>query len=128
MTEVAAAVAIGLTAGFAAGMLGVGGGAFFVPALSLALGLDHLEALGTSLAAIVPVALLGAWRQHVYGNLRVREGVLLGVLAVGGAFAGVEVAHAVSEEILKWAFAALMVVTAAQLARRALSPPPEPQP
>jgi uncharacterized protein len=117
--DVAAALAIGFAAGVVAGMLGVGGGILFVPALTLALGLGQVEAEATSLLAIVPVAAVGAWRQHGYGNLRLREGMLLGVLAVGGAAAGVVIANAVPERALEIGFAILMLFTAAQLVRSA---------
>ena len=50
------AIVLGLAAGVVAGLLGVGGGILFVPALTLALGLDHLDAEATSLLAIIPVA------------------------------------------------------------------------
>ena len=89
------AVAIGLAAGVVAGLLGVGGGALFVPALTIFLGLSQIDAEATSLLAIIPVALVGAWRQHGHGNVDLRAGVLLGVLAVGGAAAGVVLANAV---------------------------------
>ena len=56
------AIALGLTAGVLAGMFGVGGGILFVPTL-LALGLGQLEAQGTSLLAILPTVLAGAWNQ-----------------------------------------------------------------
>jgi uncharacterized protein len=115
--DVVAALAIGFAAGVVAGMLGVGGGILFVPALTLALGLSQVEAEATSLLAIVPVAAVGAWRQHGYGNLRLREGVLLGVLAVGGAAVGVVIANAVPERGLEIGFAGLMLLTAAQLVR-----------
>lgn len=113
------AALIGVLAGVAAGMLGIGGGALFVPAL-LFLGLGNLEAEATSLLAIVPVALVGAVRQHAYGNLRVREGLVIGVLAVGGAALGVAVANAVPERALEVGFAIFLLVVAAQLARRGL--------
>jgi uncharacterized protein len=118
------AVLIGALAGVAAGLLGIGGGALFVPALSLLLGLSHLEAEATSLLAIVPVALLGAWRQRAYGNVRVREAGWLGALGVAGAAAGVVVANSVPERALEVGFAGLLLVIAAQLARRALGPQP----
>ena len=63
------------------GLFGVGGGILAVLALTLVLGLGQHEAQATSLLSIIPVALVGAWRQHGYGNLRLREGVLLGLLA-----------------------------------------------
>ena len=117
--DVVAAVAIGFAAGVVAGMLGVGGGILFVPALTLALGLGQVEAEATSLLAIVPVAAVGAWRQRRYGNVRVRDAVLLGVLAVGGAALGVVIANAVPERVLKGGFAVLMLLTALQLVRGA---------
>lgn len=117
------AVVIGFFAGAVAGMLGVGGGVLFVPGLVLGLGLSQVDAEATSLLAIVPVALLGAWRQYRYGNVRVREGLLVGVLAVPAAIAGVAIVNVVPERAIKVAFACLMLVVAAQLARRALRAP-----
>ena len=120
--DVAAAIAIGFAAGVVAGMLGVGGGTLFVPALVLFLGLSHLDAEATSLLAIVPVALVGAWRQDGYGNVRRRDGLALGVLATAGALLGVVVANTVPERALEIAFAGLLLAVAAQMIRRALRP------
>jgi uncharacterized membrane protein YfcA len=119
--EAVGLIAVGLLAGVIAGLLGIGGGALFVPALVFFVGLEQLEAQATSLLAIVPVAVVGAWRQHRYGNLRLREGVQVGVLAVGGAFAGVAISNAVPERALEIAFACLILFIAAQLVRRALT-------
>ena len=121
MTDVLAVLAIGFVAGMAAGLLGIGGGALFVPALVLFLGLSQLEAQATSLLAIVPVALVGAARQHRYGNLRGRDGLVMGVLATAGAAGGVVLANALPERALEISFAMLQFVVAAQLARRALA-------
>ena len=118
--DVVGAIAIGVVAGMAAGLLGIGGGALFVPALVLLLGLSQLEAEATSLLAIVPVAAVGAVRQHRYGNLRTRDGLLMGVLACGGALGGVALANALPERALEVAFAMLQLFVAAQLARRSL--------
>ena len=115
---------IGLVAGVIAGLLGVGGGALFVPALTLGLGLSQLDAEATSLLAIIPVALVGAWRQRGHGNVDVRVGVTLGVLAVAGAAGGVVLANAVPQRLLELGFALLILGVAAQLVRRALSDEP----
>jgi uncharacterized membrane protein YfcA len=117
--DVVAAVAIGFAAGVVAGMLGVGGGILFVPALTLALDLGQVEAEATSLLAIVPVAAVGAWRQRGYGNFRPRDALLLGLLATGGAALGVVIANAIPERALEIGFAVLMLFTAAQLVRSA---------
>lgn len=116
------AVFVGVVAGVAAGLLGIGGGAFFVPALVIFLGLSHLDAEATSLLAMIPVALVGAWRQHRYGNLRLRDGVLVGLLGAAGAVAGVAVANAVPERALEVGFGVFLLVVSVQLARRALRP------
>ena len=108
---------VGVGAGLLAGLFGVGGGIMFVPALVFFAGLSHLEAEATSLLAVVPVAAVGAWRQHTYGNLRLRPGLLVGVLAIGGSLAGVVIANAVPERGLEYGFAALLVFTAYQLIR-----------
>jgi uncharacterized membrane protein YfcA len=120
------AAAVGVLAGVIAGLLGVGGGILFVPGLVLFVDLSQVDAEATSLLAIVPVALLGAWRQHTYGNLRLRDGLLIGALAVPAAAGGVAIVNAVPERVIEVAFACLMLVVAAQLARRALSPEPSP--
>lgn len=118
------AIAVGFAAGAIAGMLGVGGGVLFVPALVLFLGLGQVEAEATSLLAIVPVALVGAWRQHVYGNLRVRDGIVVGALAAPGALAGVALANLVPERALELGFAVLLVGAATQLVRKPAKAPP----
>jgi hypothetical protein len=120
------AALIGVAAGVIAGLFGVGGGTLFVPALTIFLGLSHLEAEATSLLAIVPVAVVGAWRQHGYGNLALRDGVTVGVLAVGGAVLGVVLANALPERALELGFAALLLFVAAQMVRRALRPTLDP--
>lgn len=121
-------IAIGLAAGVVAGLLGVGGGVLFVPGLVLFAGLGQHQAEATSLLAIVPVAIVGTLRHDRYGNVVRRDALLLGLLSLAGAAAGVALANALSGALLRDAFAALMLVVAAQLVRRALregsSPPP----
>jgi uncharacterized membrane protein YfcA len=123
---VSGAIAIGLAAGIVAGLLGVGGGVLFVPGLVIFLGLGQHQAEATSLLAIVPVAIVGTYRQDCYGNVRRADALLLGLLSVLGAAAGVALANALSGAFLRDAFAALMVLVAAQLAHRALRPPEPP--
>lgn len=117
------AAIIGFFAGAVAGMLGVGGGILFVPGLVLGLGLSQVEAEATSLLAIVPVALLGAWSQRRYGNVRVGDAVVIGVLAAPAAVGGVVIVNAVPERAIEIGFAVLMLVVATQIVRRALTAP-----
>jgi uncharacterized membrane protein YfcA len=116
------AIAIGLVGGVIAGLLGVGGGVLFVPGLVIFLGLSQHEAEATSLLAIIPVAIVGTYVQDRYGNVNRRDALLLGLLSVAGAAAGVALANALSGTVLRDAFAALMLLVAAQFVRRALRP------
>jgi uncharacterized membrane protein YfcA len=119
--EVIATVAIGFAAGVSSGMLGVGGGIIFVPGLVFVLGLSQLSAESTSLLAIIPVAIAGAYRQRGYGNVRLRDGLILGLLSPLGVLGGTELANALPERALELSFAAVQLLFAAALARRALS-------
>ena len=116
--DVIAVIAIGLAGGMLGGLVGVGGGVLFVPGLVLFLGLSQLDAVATSLVAIVFVGVVGAWRQDGYGNLRRRDALLLGVLSPIGVVAGVAVANEVGERPLELSFAAVQLFFAAQLIRR----------
>jgi uncharacterized membrane protein YfcA len=121
--EVVLALALGFCAGVLAGLFGVGGGILFVPTLALALGLEQLNAQATSLAAMLPVVLVGTWRQQRYGNVRFRPAVLLGLAGAGGVLAGGLLAESLSNAVLEKMFGALLLATAAQLAWRALQRP-----
>jgi uncharacterized protein len=115
---VIAVIVLGFAAGVISGLLGVGGGILFVPALTLVLSLSQVRAEATSLLAIVPVAILGAVRQRRYGNLELRDGVLIGVLSIAGAAAGTGLANVLPQRALRLGFAALTVWVAIQFLRR----------
>jgi uncharacterized protein len=118
LTEVAA-ILLGFLAGALAGLVGVGGGILFVPTLAILLDQSQIEAEATSLVAIVLVALVGAWRQYGYGNVRIRDGLVIGLLSPLGVVAGTVVANNVSDRTLEVSFACLALFFAAQLVRRA---------
>jgi uncharacterized protein len=126
MWALVAAGVLGLAAGTLAGLFGVGGGILFVPTLTLVLGLTQIHAEASSLLAILPTAAAGAWRQHRYGNVRTRAALVLGVAAVAGVEAGVQLAEALPEDALRRLFALLMLAVAGQLAWRALRKQPYP--
>ena len=111
------AIVIGTFAGVLAGLLGVGGGVLFVPALTIFLGLTQVDAEATSLLAIMPMAVVGAWRQHRYGNLHLRDALVVGPLAIPGAIAGVTIVDVLPERAVKVSFAALMLYIAWRMVR-----------
>jgi uncharacterized protein len=117
--EIALLLVLGLVAGVLAGLFGVGGGILFVPTLVLVAGLSQVEAEATSLLAIIPTVVAGAWQQQRYGNVRWRVALIIGLAAIAGVEAGVRVADALPEDVLRRLFAFLMIVVAAQFVWRA---------
>jgi uncharacterized protein len=117
VTTVLLALVLGVSAGVLSGLFGVGGGVLFVPAL-VALGLGQLHAEATSLAAILPTAGAGIWRQQRYGNIAWRPAVVIGLASVIGVEVGVQVATSLPETTLRRLFAALTFLVAANIAWR----------
>jgi uncharacterized protein len=118
---IAEAVGVGVAAGLLSGLFGVGGGIVFVPALVIFFDLGQVDAEATSLLAMVPVALVGAWRQRRYGNIEVGQGIVVGLLAAAGAVGGVVLANTLPEDALRLAFAGFTLVIAVQLVRRGIA-------
>jgi len=92
----AGAIVGGLVAGVLSGTIGIGGGLAFVPILTIAFRTTQVVAQGTSLAAIVPTALVGGVTHIRLGNVHREAALLTGlggaVGAVGGALVAVHVA------------------------------------
>ena len=124
MTHDVIAALLGLAAGVVSALFGVGGGLIFVPTL-IFLGKDSHVAVATSLAAMVPVIAVGAWRQTRYGSVRWRDALIVGAASVPMAKVGEVVATSVADDTLERVFAVMLVVVAAQLTWRALHAPAE---
>jgi uncharacterized membrane protein YfcA len=118
-TDVLFAALIAVAGGLAGGLVGVGGGVLFVPALTIFIGLSQVEGESTSLLMIVVVALVGAARQNAYGNLNLRDALVIGALSPLGVLIGVVVANEVPQRALELSFAALVLFIAFGLVRRA---------
>ncbi len=116
------AVALGVLAGTLSALFGVGGGIIFVPTL-IFLGHTAHVAVATSLAAMVPVIAMGAWRQTRYGTVNWHDALIVGVASVPMTKVGEVVATSIGNQTLERIFAIMLVIVAAQLAWRALHPP-----
>lgn len=95
---------IGLAAGVAGGMFGIGGGAIMVPAMVLLIGMDQKFATGTSIAAqILPIGILAAIVYYRNGSLNIKYAVLIAVGLVIGNFFGALFANQpfISSETMK---------------------------
>ncbi len=126
--EILALLAIGLTAGLLAGLLGIGGGVVMVPAMVLIMGLDQHVAQGTSLLVIIPAAAFGSFTHYRHGRLALRDAAALAVGGVLGAVLGSVTALSLDDQLLRKLFAILILAVAVRLlmTRRSAPEPRDP--
>ncbi len=120
--DIAVAALICLLGGIVAGLIGVGGGIVFVPAMTVLLSKGQVEAQATSLLMIALVSIVGTWRQTRYGNVSLRDAAWIGLLSPVGVLVGVLVSNAVSERVLRTGFALLALYMAWRLLKRVFAP------
>ena len=108
-------VLLGLAAGLLSGLFGVGGGILIVPGLVLLLGLQQRLAHGTSLAAILPIAVSGVVGYGVHGLVDFPVAGLVSAGAVLGALAGTMLLARIPQRALRLTFAGLLLLTAGRL-------------
>ncbi len=109
-------IVVGLITGVLAGLLGVGGGIFVVPAMVVGYGIPAAVAKGTSLAMIVPTSIIGTWRNRKNQNVDLRVAVMLGLAGVVSAFIGGKISVGMSEQTSNVLFALLLLLVAARMA------------
>lgn len=108
----------GLATGLLSALLGVGGGVVMVPAMVLGFGFGQHLAEGTSLAVIIPTAIVGAWRHGRNGYTRWRAGLTVGAGGIAGGLLGGLLAQRLPADILQTAFAVLLITAGVRLVRR----------
>jgi uncharacterized membrane protein YfcA len=109
-------VIIGLVAGILGGLLGIGGAVVIIPALVLFLGYSQYEAQGTTLAMLLmPVSALAAWHYYKGGYVDVKAAIILGVMFLFGGYVGAKFATHIPLEVLKKAFALVLIVIAVKM-------------
>ncbi|MBN8868810.1 MAG: sulfite exporter TauE/SafE family protein [Solirubrobacterales bacterium] len=123
--DIALACVICLAGGIVAGLIGVGGGIVFVPAMTIVLSKGQVEAEATSLMMIALVSVVGTWRQIGYGNVNLKDAVVIGLLSPVGVLAGVVVANSVPERALRIGFALLALYMAWRLLKRVFADDPQ---
>ena len=116
-----AAIVGGLFAGVLSGLVGIGGGQVFVPMLTIGFGATQVVAQGTSLAAIIPTAVVGGATHIRERNLDLRAALWTGGAGVLGAIVGALVAVQFGGPYLARIFGALLVLSAVLMFRRARS-------
>lgn len=102
-------IPIGLAVGALSGAFGVGGGPLMVPVLVLAYGLEQHAAQGTSLAVIVPTAVVGAVAHHRRGLVDWRAAAYMSLGGIAGVFFGARLALEIEAETLQGIFGVVLV-------------------
>ena len=111
-------LATGLASGALAGLMGVGGGVVLVPALTLLFGFPLVMAKGTSLAVILPTAVVGTVRNLGQGTTDLRAGLLVGVGGVVTAAIASQVSLGLDRTVSAWSFAGLLVLVGVRMVQR----------
>lgn len=112
-------VLVGLVAGGVSASMGVGGGVVMVPALVILFSFDQHIAQGTSLAVIVPTALIAAVVHAHGGRVVWRYAIPLAVAGILGGLAGGWLALSIDDDVLRRLFAVLLAITAVRMLRTA---------
>jgi len=107
---------LGLVIGGISGIVGIGGGAFLVPALIFFYGMSQKTAQGTSVATLLlPIGLFAFWTYYKAGHVDLRLALLIAVgFAAGGWFGGLWAQH-LPDVVLRRGFAVLLVLLAVKL-------------
>ena len=112
----AGGVLLGLIIGGISGIIGIGGGAFLIPALVYFYGMTQLKAQGTSLATLLlPIGFFAFWTYYKAGHVDFKLAMLISVGFAAGGWVGGHWAQHLSEVALRRSFAALLVMLAAKL-------------
>lgn len=109
-------MAIGLAAGILAGMFGIGGGLVIVPALLYFLQLGEVDAIGTSLAALIPpVGLLGAIEYYRLGHVNLKYALLIAAGLFAGSYFGARLILSLPAGTIRRIYAVFLMVVAARM-------------
>lgn len=114
------ALVIGLIAGLASGYVGVGGGFVMVPLMIAFLNIKPSLASGTSLVAVMILAVPGVITQFVLGNVNVLVGVLLALGSIPGAVVGARLVTILPERMISLLFGIFLLLSAVGLVVREL--------
>ncbi len=109
-------IAIGLVAGVLAGMFGIGGGLVIVPALLFAMKMGEVDAIGTSLAALIPpVGLMGALEYRRSGHVNLKYALVIAAGLFLGSYFGAKIILALPPLTIRRIYALFLVVAAVKM-------------
>lgn len=108
-------ILVGIAGGILSGIFGIGGGTIIVPALALWLSMPQKISAGTSVAAILPTAIVGATTYAIQGNVDWVAAALLAIGIIVGAQVGSHLLHRLPVGAIQWGFMAFLGVVIVSL-------------
>ena len=105
---------LGAAGGCISGMLGVGGGVIFTPCLAAFSSMPHVTILGTAMLTMIPATISGTLQHHAARNILWPQAAALAAGSLAGATVGSNLALNVSEDALRFVFAAMMSILGAR--------------
>jgi uncharacterized membrane protein YfcA len=108
---------LGLVIGGISGLIGIGGGAFLIPALVYFYGMSQIKAQGTSLATLLlPIGIFAFWTYYKAGHTDLKLALLIALgFSLGGWLGGLWAQH-LPAIVLRRGFAVLLVLLAVKMA------------
>jgi len=116
MSGIPALILVGIAAGLASGVFGIGGGVLIVPGLIYLAGFSQHRATGTSLAVLLPpVGLAATLEYYRHGDVDLWAAMIIAALVFVGSWAGAVLAERVSGPYLRLAFGVFTVALGVSL-------------
>ncbi len=108
-------VLISLLAGFLSALIGIGGGLIFVPLFHYLLKMNMHQAIGTSLAIIVPTALVGAWKHEAHDFVNWKVFFFAAIFSMIGGYIGAHVSVGLDSNVLRRVFGVFLLFVALKM-------------
>ena len=106
---------IGLLGGLSSGLFGVGGGLIFGPLLILVRGMNPHIAIGTSIALVVPTAIMAATKHIHAGNVEWKIIPVILIFSMAGAWLGAYLSVHMEPQLLKRFYAVFLILIALRI-------------
>lgn len=109
-------IMIGLVAGLLGGILGLGGGIIMIPAMVFLLGFTQHQAIGTSLAVMLPpIGMFAAYNYYKAGQVNLKYALIIAVAFMAGSYLSSKFALTIPENTLKKIFSVLLLIVAIKM-------------
>ncbi len=116
MTTLILLIAVGLVTGVLGGMLGIGGGLILIPSLVYIFGFSQHQAIGTSLAIMLPpIGLFAAYNYYKAGQVNLKYALILAAAFMIGSYFSSRLAVKIPENVLRKTFSIFLILVALKM-------------